>query len=413
MENANANNNSKRNVLILLIVVVLAIVLAGVGLLIWFMNYKTEKATEQAAPAVALKAPEIKLSLIATGLTAPTGITATPNAADKRLFALEQAGVIQIITSEGTLEAKPFLDIKNRVLTGGEMGLLGLTFHPEYKKNGYFYVNYIDKEQNTVIARYKISANANEADPESEKVLFKVKQPYSNHNGGDLAFGPDGFLYASLGDGGSAGDPENRAQDKGNFLGKILRLDVDKGDPYEIPTSNPFVDEAGTKPEIWALGLRNPWRISFDKQTGDLYIADVGQGTIEEIDVQKASSKGGENYGWRCYEGNNAFNTDECLTAKDYVAPVAEYNHEDGRCSVTGGYVYRGKSYPALAGKYFYGDYCNGQLFYLSQKDGEWTQTMATKTPYSISAFGQGSDGELYLADFKTGSVYKLQDVAN
>jgi glucose/arabinose dehydrogenase len=357
-------------------------------------------------------APTIRSALVVSGVQAPTGIIATATVGDKRLFVLEQAGDIRILEANGVLDPTPFLDIRSKVQFNGEMGLLGLAFSPQYQKNGYFYINYIDKEQNTIVARYSVTSHGGEADPTSEKVLFKLKQPYPNHNGGDLKFGPDGYLYIALGDGGSGGDPENRAQDKTSYFGKILRIDVNKGDPYAVPATNPFVKEAGAKPEIWAYGLRNPWRISFDKKTGDLYIADVGQGLYEEIDIQKAGSKGGENYGWRCYEGFHAFKLDSCKDATAYTAPALEYDHQEKRCSVTGGYVYRGSRYIGLMGKYFYADYCNGELHYAYQNKGKLVPTLALKTPYNITAFGQGSDGELYFADYKTGSIYHLEDAA-
>jgi len=388
------------------IVVVLVALAAAVFLV-------TRKDAVPATPIVTLHTPAVQPSFVRSGFNAPTAIVAPPDVSDKRLFVVEQAGQIRSFTPSDQAEPQAFLDIRQKVLSGGEMGLLGLAFHPNYRQNGYVYVNYIDKGQNTVIARYHVPSQAGAVDTASEKVLLTLKQPYTNHNGGDVVFGPDGYLYVALGDGGSGGDPENRAQNKDSLLGKILRLDVDKGDPYGIPPTNPFVGQAGTRPEIWAYGLRNPWRISFDKSTGDLYIADVGQGSIEEINVQRAASKGGENYGWRCFEGTHAFKLDGCGDATQYVQPVVEYNHDEGRCSVTGGYVYRGSKNPALVGNYFYGDYCNGQLFYASQADGKWTQTLAAKTPYSISTFGQGSDGEVYFADYKTGSLYRLEDAAN
>jgi glucose/arabinose dehydrogenase len=239
--------------------------------------------------------------------------------------------------------------------------------------------------------------------------MLSFKQPYGNHNGGDLTFGPDGYLYVALGDGGQAGDPDDRAQNKNSFLGKILRIDVNTDQPYVVPDTNPFVGQANVKPEIWAYGLRNPWRISFDSQTGDLYIADVGQASLEEVDFQPASSKGGENYGWRCYEGTQEYNIEGCAAAANYVTPVVEYGHEDGRCSITGGYVYRGKAQPALQGKYFYGDFCGEQLFYASRSHGKWSQTLALQTTFAISAFGQASDGELYFADYNTGNIYKIE----
>lgn len=396
-----------------LLVILVAAIVITIGLVVaWFLWLQPQKQVST-TPITTLNDPLVRPELVVAGIGQPTGIVSTSDATDSRLFVLEQGGFIRIINAARKLVEKPFLDISAKVAPGGEMGLLGLVFHPQYKENGYFYVNYVDKNQNTIIARYTVSADANTADPASEKILFTLKQPYANHNGGDLVFGPDGYLYIALGDGGSGGDPENRAQNKSEYFGKILRIDVNKGDPYSIPSTNPFVDEAGTKPEIWALGLRNPWRISFDKKTGDLYIADVGQGELEEVNVQKSTSKGGENYGWRCYEGKQAYKLDGCKSNSEYVMPVLEYDHKQDRCSITGGYVYRGEKYPALVGKYFYGDYCNGQLFYANNKNNTWTNTLVATTPYLISTFGQGSDGELYFADFKTGSIYHLRDAGN
>jgi len=402
----------KRGRILLVALVVIAIV-AGLSVTAWFVWFNPQKQSPSTTPITTLNTPLIQPELITTGLKSPTSILATPDSIDSRLFIVEQDGLIRIIDKSRKLNEKPFLDISSKILQGGEMGLLGMAFHPSYKQNGYFYINYIDKNQNTVIARYAVTPNADTADPTSEKILFTLKQPYTNHNGGALVFGPDSYLYIALGDGGSAGDPENRAQNKAEYFGKILRIDVDHGDPYVIPPNNPFVNEANSKPEIWAYGLRNPWRISFDKETGDLYIADVGQGELEEVNIQKSSSKGGENYGWRCYEGKQAYKLDGCGDSSKYVMPVLEYDHKEDSCSITGGYVYRGERYPALSGKYFYGDYCNGQLFYAGNENNTWTNVLAAQTPYSISTFGQDSNGELYFADFKTGSIYHIQDRAN
>jgi glucose/arabinose dehydrogenase len=387
--------------------IVFVVVLIGIlTVLLWY------KPSAPATPVVDSKVSLVQPSLVTEGLSSPTSIAATPDSADKRLFVVEQAGTIRVIDESKQLNAEPFLDLSAKVLSGGEMGLLGLVFHPLFAQNGYFYVNYIDKDQQTVIARYTVSGGSGTANIASETILFTLKQPYKNHNGGALAFGPDGYLYIALGDGGSAGDPDNRAQNKDTYFGKIVRVDVTKGDPYVVPPNNPFINDSGSKPEIWAYGLRNPWRISFDKETGDLYIADVGQGQLEEINLQKASSSGGENYGWRCYEGNQPYVTDGCKDKSAYTFPILEYNHEEERCSVTGGYVYRGSQYPGLTGKYFYGDYCNGQLFYAENKNDRWSNVLAAQTSYSISTFGQGSDGELYFADFDTGSIYHIQDAA-
>lgn len=387
------------------------------GLLVWGLVLRQTDEPAVQAPTTkqdakpSYKAPVVALTQVVGGLTKPVAIVAMPDKADKRLFVVEQAGVIRVVTAEKTLDATPFLDITGKVKSGGELGLLGLAFHPKVTDNNYFFVNYTDKNLNTIIARYSISAETGRADPASEKVVLKVKQPYANHNGGDLAFGPDGQLYIGLGDGGSGGDPEDRGQNKNELLGKILRINVDS-DAYAIPAGNPFA-AGGGKPEIWALGLRNPWRFSFDSKTGDLYIADVGQGNYEEINLQLATSKGGENYGWRCYEGTHAFKTTGCQGVNSYVQPILEYDHTEERCSVTGGYVYRGSAFPALDGKYFYGDYCGGQLYYSEQASGTWTPILAADTGYQISTFGQDGMGELYLADYAAGTIYQLTDTAN
>jgi glucose/arabinose dehydrogenase len=399
-----------------LIIIVAAIVLFfGVFAAVLMWGGEKENPTTSKQPDTTHHTPLVRSSLVATGLQQPTAIVSTPDKTDKRLFVIEQQGTVRIVDASGTIEKAPFLDIHDKLKNAGEMGLLGLAFNPSFEQNGYFYVNYVNKNEDTVIARFKTSANnPSVADPASEKILLTVDQPYPNHKGGDLAFGPDGYLYITFGDGGSAGDPENRAQNKTTYLGKILRIDVNKGDPYAIPASNPFANETGVKQEIWAYGLRNPWRISFDSKTGDLYIADVGQGEYEEVNVQQANSKGGENYGWRCYEGLHTFKPDGCAEQSTFKSPILEYTHEENRCSVTGGYVYRGTQYSELAGSYFYSDFCNGQLFYAKKSDkGSYTSALAAQTPYSISAFGQGDDGELYFADYKTGSIYHLEDAAN
>lgn len=248
---------------------------------------------------------EGKMTPFATGLSNSVTIT---NAGDSRLFVVDQAGYIRIVDTNGQVYPEPFLDIHEKVVFEGERGLLGLAFHPQYASNGYFFVNYVEQGNRTRISRFEVSAdNADRADPESELNLITQLQPFNNHNGGDLKFGPDGFLYIALGDGGGSGDPDNRARNPMERLGKMLRIDVNQGDPYAIPTSNPFYDSTTALGEIWALGLRNPWRFSFDRLTGDLWIADVGQSELEEINFQSAASEGGENYGWRCYEGNESF----------------------------------------------------------------------------------------------------------
>lgn len=370
-------------------------------------------STNTPAKSNSTKPARVGLTLIATSLGSPTAIVSTPDQSDQRLFVVDRAGLIKIIGDGGKVKSKPFLDIRSKVQAGGEMGLLGLAFHPSYKTNSQFFVNYTDKDQNTIVARFKASTDPNRADAASEEILLKVAQPYRNHNGGDMAFGPDKYLYIALGDGGSGGDPQNRAQNMNVLFGKILRIDVSKEKGYSIPTDNPFVKEPNAKPEIWSYGLRNPWRFSFDKETGDMWIGDVGQGKVEEVNFEKAGSPGGVNYGWRCYEGAPPYNPLGCKEKSQYTFPVLEYTHEERRCSVTGGFVYRGSLYKSLAGKYFYGDYCTGEVFMAEQKDGEWQSSLAIDTPYKISTFGQSSSGELYLADLETGSVYLIQDIAN
>jgi glucose/arabinose dehydrogenase len=274
-----------------------------------------------------------------------------------------------------------------------------LAFHPSYRENGLFFVNYTDRQGNTVIAKFKVSADPNVAEAGSESVVLTQDQPFANHNGGVLAFGPDGFLYAGLGDGGSAGDPFGNAQNTGTLLGKILRLDVDSTDPYGIPADNPFGNE------VWAYGLRNPWRLSFDRLTHDLYIGDVGQGEWEEIDFLPAGSPGGTNFGWNLMEGSHPYNGD---ARPDLAPPIAEYSHsQTGGCSVTGGYVYRGRALPEWNGIYLYGDYCSGMIWGLLRTGNTWENKPLFDTNFNISSFGIDENGESYLADLN-GSIYRL-----
>lgn len=314
-----------------------------------------------------------------------------------RLFIIEKTGRIRIVQG-GQLLDQPFLNITDRVGSdGNEQGLLGLAFHPQYAQNGRFFVNYTDNNGNTVIARYQASSDPNLADSNSEVKLLGVDQPFPNHNGGVLTFGPDGYLYAGLGDGGAAGDPLGNAQDTDTLLGKILRIDVDSAEPYAVPADNPFGNE------IWAYGLRNPWRMSFDKATGDLYIGDVGQNAWEEIDFLPAGSPGGTNFGWDQREGAHDY---EGSASSEFTEPIAEYSHQEGGCSVTGGYVYQG-SMPEWDGIYLYGDYCTGLIWGLIQVTDGWQKQQLFDMDDTITSFGQDEKGEIYLVS-DTGYIYKL-----
>lgn len=343
---------------------------------------------------------------VVSGLELPVDIQ---NAGDEsgRLFVVEKRGRILILQNDQLLPA-PFLDIENEVGSqGDEQGLLGLAFHPNYSSTGLFFVNYTDVNGNTVIARFHVSADdQNRADPASEVDLLHVDQPYTNHNGGGLAFGPDGYLYIGLGDGGSGGDPLGNGQNLQTLLGKLLRIDVDHGEPYAIPADNPFAGGGGL-PEIWVYGLRNPWRFSFDRLTGELYIADVGQNDWEEIDFVPAGDPGGLNFGWNYYEGNHSYRGQPPADAT-LTAPVAEYSHAWG-CSVTGCYVYRGSALPEWQGVYFYGDYCSGAIWGLIHAGESARQTeILFATSAQIATFGVDEAGEVYLIDYAPGMLLRL-----
>lgn len=358
----------------------------------------------------AFAADEITLTQILSGLSQPTTVT---HAGDLRLFITQQTGKIAVMPLGATsVNATPFLDVTNVIICCGEQGLLGLAFHPHYRDNGFFYIDYTRAGDGaTVIARYKVSANdINRADPNSGTILLTIAQPFSNHNGGQLQFGPDGYLYIGMGDGGSGGDPGNRAQNLNELLGKILRIDVDNGSPYGIPPSNPFVNRAGARPEIWAFGVRNPWRFSFDRSNGDLWIGDVGQNAFEEIDLQLQTSIGGENYGWRRMEGFHCFNPATNCSDSTMTLPIAEYDHNGGRCSITGGYRYRGSRYSRLQGIYLYADYCSGTVWGLSNVAGIWSSRVLAQTTLGITTFGEDVNGEMYLADNKTGRMFAISE---
>ncbi len=350
----------------------------------------------------------ISLSPFADGFVEPVGIAFTGAVSDTRMFVLERRGLIWIVQQDGDIQPTPFLSITSKV-TGPqdsypEVGLLGLAFDPGYVSNGKFYVYYTDTNGDIQLSRFNVSGNPELANP-AETPLLKIPHPvHRNHNGGQLAFGPDGYLYLGPGDGGGSGDTNNNAQNLGVRLGKILRINVSAVPTYTVPATNPFTQTVGAKPEIWALGLRNPWRFSFDRVTGELYIGDVGQGEWEEIDHQPAASDGGENYGWRCYEGTHSFNLSGGCPGP-YVSPVVEYGHSLGDEAVTGGFVYRGSAYPALSGYYLYADYVSGRFW--AMQTATCSVTALGKLADNPSSFGQDGAGELYVADLN-GSIYRV-----
>jgi glucose/arabinose dehydrogenase len=382
-----------------------------------------------AVKPVALEAPTtsafnptkvaLGLSLVENGFSNPVLVT---NAGDGsgRLFVVEQTGRIRIIDGGSTL-ATPFLDLSASISTGSERGLLGLAFHPQFPTRPYVYVNFTDRSGNTAINRYTVGADPNQVIRSSGVRILTIGQPYSNHNGGNLAFGPDGYLYIGMGDGGSAGDPGNRAQSLNNLLGKILRIDIDHasgGRHYRSPASNPYVGRAGLD-EIWSRGLRNPWRWSFDRVTGQLWIGDVGQGRYEEID--RSSARDGfpagraVNYGWRLLEGNACYKPSSGCSTSGKQPPQAAYAHGvagDDNCAVTGGFVYRGSAYPMLVGGYVFGDYCSGRIWVMSATaSAPVNETLVRDTGLLISSFGEDETGEMYLCDLN-GAVYRITATA-
>lgn len=362
-----------------------------------------------AATAAAQTWPEIVLVPRITGLEQPVHITSARDGSG-RLFVVEQAGRIRVVGRGEQLPAI-FLDISDRVGCCGERGLLSVAFPPAFSARRHFYVYYTNLTGAVVISRFGVGAQTGLGDPGSEEILLTVPQPFANHNGGQLTFGPDGYLYVGTGDGGSGGDPLNNAQNPASLLGKLLRIDVESSvSPYGIPASNPFAGSQTVRPEVWALGLRNPWRFSFDRATGDLWIGDVGQNAVEEIDFQAADSSGGENYGWRVMEGSTCYQATTCAT-QGLTLPVFEYGHGLG-CSVTGGFVYRGFTYPNLTGIYLFGDYCSGRIWGVQRVGGEWRSQLLLDSSISISSFGEGEDGRLYVADLAGGSVHEVTDTA-
>ncbi len=359
-----------------------------------------------AAHGYATEEKGIILAPAVSGLNKPTALASAGDGSG-RLFVTEQEGRI-VMLAGAPLRKEVFLDISDRVGCCGERGLLGIAFPPNFAGKRYFYVDYTDRNGDTRVSRFRLAQKGDRADPDSEELLLFVKQPFANHKGGQLAFGPDGFLYIGMGDGGSAGDPFGNGQRTDTLLGKILRLDTEHGaGPYRVPTSNPFVGRQGYRPEIWALGLRNPWRFSFDRSTGDLYIADVGQNKYEEVNVQPRASGGGENYGWNVLEGMHCFRSKRC-DRTGLVMPVAEYDHSLG-CAIIGGMVYRGREVPSLAGTYLYGDYCSGRIWGLRHQGRAWETRELLHASISLSTFGEDEQGSLYVADYDKGRIYKIE----
>lgn len=348
----------------------------------------------------------VRLQEVAAGLDAPVYVTAPPG--DARLFIVEQPGRIRV-WENGALLPTPYLDITANVGYGGERGLLSVAFHPRYAQNGFFFVNYTDRSGDTRIERYRVSADRNRADAASAELVIGIDQPYSNHNGGLVMFGPDGMLYVGMGDGGSGGDPQGHGQDASTLLGDILRLDVDGARPYAVPADNPFVGQAGKRPEIWATGVRNPWRFAFDREAGLLYVADVGQNQLEEVNVVRADQPG-LNFGWAVMEGSRCYRPSTGCDQSGLVIPVLEYPHgAGGGCSVTGGFVYRGSALPALRGHYFYADYCEGWVRSFRHAGGQAQDPRAWDfgDVGNVTSFGEDAARELYLTS-SNGRVYKL-----
>ncbi len=362
-------------------------------------------------PPLSTFPPSIALEPAFTGFQSPVYITYAgegPSGAS-RLFVVEKGGRIYLVENS-VVQSTPLLDITDRVGSeGSEQGLLSVAFPPDFATSGLFYVDYTDLRGDTVIARYRLLAgDSRQADPNSEQKILQIEQPAANHNGGQLQFGPDGYLYIGMGDGGRAGDPWGNAQNPGVLLGKLLRISVTGTETYTVPDDNPFLGQPDARPEIWALGVRNPWRFAFDRATSDLYIADVGQNQYEEVDFQPAASPGGENYGWDVMEASHCFEPPAGCDTSGLVLPVAEYDHTQG-CSITGGYVYRGTRYPQIAGVYFFGDFCSGNIWGLRQESsGEWKLALLLNTGVSISSFGEDSAGEIYVVGYRDGIIYRL-----
>lgn len=349
---------------------------------------------------------EITLELFKDGFSQPLSLQHTN---DDRLFVVEKGGKIKIINSDGTVNNLPFLDISSIISQGSEQGLLGMAFHPDYANNGYFYLNYTNISGDTKISRFSVDPNnPNLAKFDSQLPILGYEQPFQNHNGGNLAFGPDGYLYIASGDGGSGGDPNNNGQNINTFLGKLLKIDINNpsnGNNYGIPPDNPFVGNPNAKQEIFAFGLRNPWRFSFDTVENKVWIADVGQGNTEEINSSLLLD-GGLNYGWRCYEGTEPYNTQGCPPQTEITMPIAQYHHTNGNCSITGGYVYRGSIYTDLMGFYFFADYCSGMI---GTVDSSGTLSNLGNFSGNWVSFGEDQNKELYILDISGGNIFHIK----
>ncbi|MCI4666551.1 MAG: PQQ-dependent sugar dehydrogenase [Bacteroidia bacterium] len=358
--------------------------------------------------------PQIVFEQVATGVS---GIVDMAHANDSRLFIVDKAGLIRIMYADYSFQSTPFLDIRQRVNSlPSEMGLLGLAFHPDFNTNGIFFLNYTNNNNQTIISRFKVDVNdVNIGDPNSEEIIMTVNQPFENHNAGDMAFGVDGYLYITMGDGGAGSDPGNRGQDSLNLLGKILRIDVDTTKSYKIPIDNPFVNNPDVANEIWSIGWRNPWKFSFDRETNELWIADVGQGRFEEVNVE-APGDGGKNYGWRCYEGPNNFILGGCQAPANYVEPIFSYDHfTQLGSSITGGFVYRGEEYPNMQGYYVVGDYNSGNVWTVNKdSNGQYQSTLLGQrfNRNQISTFGENFAGDIFVGTLNQGRIYKMVDTS-
>jgi len=373
-----------------------------------------QAASKPAAPAGSARqsgeVPRIALQTTLSGFKQPLFLTHAGDGSG-RMFVVEKGGTIRIV-KDGQVLPTPFLDMSSRIRSSGsEQGLLGLAFHPRYAENGRFFVGYTDPQGKDTVERYQVSSDPDRADPATGVKLLWIDDPAQNHNGGMVLFGPDGKLWLGFGDGGGSGDTYKNGQNKQTLLGKMLRLDVDSGEPYGIPTDNPYVGSTEYRPEIWSMGMRNPWRYSFDRATGDLWIGDVGQNAYEEIDRIPAGPNGisgGLNFGWPITEGKHCYPDSKSCDQSPYVQPVAEYGR-DGGCSVTGGYVYRGSAHPRLQGLYFFGDYCTGKIWSLDSADGSsWRMTEQLQQPIQISSFGEDEVGELYVTNLNGGTVHRI-----